>query len=78
MSVQNEKELNIFNFQEWHQNAQLQIFIQANITVGKKLKTCQERPHLLSGRFIKVFYKKTTCPRQPLLSGSESGCLIQV
>ena len=43
-----------------------------------KLKTCQERPHLLSGRFIKVFYKTTTCPRQPLLSGSESGSLIQV
>ena len=33
---------------------QLQIFIQANITVGEKLKTCQERPQLLSGHF-KVF-----------------------
>ena len=31
----------------------------------KKLKTCQERPHLTSGRFIKVFYKKTTCPIKP-------------
>ena len=26
---------NIFNLQEWQQNAQLQIFIPANITVGK-------------------------------------------
>ena len=57
---------------------QLQIFIQANITVGKKLKTCQERPHLLSGCFIKVCYKMTTCPRQPLLSGPKSGHPIQV
>ena len=35
----------------------------------KTLKTCQERPHLLSSRFIKVFYKTTTCPRWPLLHG---------
>ena len=59
-------------------HAQLRIFIQANITVGKKLKTCQERPHLVSGRFIKVFYKTTTCIRRPLLSGPKSGRLIQV
>ena len=58
-------------------HAQLQIFIQANITVGKKLKTCQERPHLVSSRFIKVFYKTTTCPRRPLMGGSKSGRLIQ-
>ena len=58
--------------------AQLQIFIQANIAVGKKLKTCQGRPHLVSGRFIKVFYKTTTCPRQPLFGGPKSGLLIQV
>ena len=50
-------------------HAPLQIFIQANITTGKKLKTCQGRPHLLSGRFIKVFYKTTTHPRRLLLSG---------
>ena len=43
--------------------AQLQVFIQANITMEKKLKTCQEQPHLVSGRFIVVFYKTTTCPR---------------
>ena len=41
-----------YNFQEWHQNIKLQIFIQVNITVGKKLKTCQEQPHLLSGHFV--------------------------
>ena len=51
-----------FYLQELHQNTQLQILIQANITMGKKLKTCQERPHLFSGHFIKVFYKTTTCP----------------
>ena len=27
---------------------------------------------------MKVFYKTTTCPRRPLLSGPKSGCLIQV
>ena len=27
------------------------------------------------GRFIKMFYKMTTCPRQPLLSGPKSGRL---
>ena len=51
----------IFNLKEWHQNAQLQIFFQANITVGKRLKICQGWPHLRSGRFIRVFYKTTTC-----------------
>ena len=45
---------------------------------GKKLKTCQERPHLLSGRFIEVFYKATTCPRRSLLNGPKSGPLILV
>ena len=59
-------------------HAQLQIFIQANITVGKKQKTCQERPHLVNGRFIKVFYKTTTCPRRALLNGPNSSRLIQV
>ena len=74
------KVTNIFNFQEWHQNAQLQIFIQANITAEKILKTCQKRPHLLSSRFIKLFYKcfTTTWPRQSLLSGPKSGRLGQV
>ena len=43
-----------------------------------KLKTCQEQPDLVCGCFIKVFYKTTTCPRWPLLSGPKSGCLIQV
>ena len=57
---------------------QLQIFIQANITMRKKLKTCKEQPHLVSGHFIKVFYKMTTCPRQPILSCPKKGRLIQV
>ena len=45
-------------------HAQLQIFIQANITVEKKTKNL---PRTISGHFIKVFYKK------PLLSGPKSG-----
>ena len=65
-----------FYLQELHQNAQLQVIIQANITVGKKTKNLLERPHLLSGLFIKVFYKTTTCPRLPLLSVPKSGRLI--
>ena len=39
-------------------HVQLQISIQANITVEKKLNTCQERPHLVNGRFIKVFLRQ--------------------
>ena len=42
----------------------------------KNLKTSHEEPHLVSGHFIKVFCKMTTCPRWPLLSGPKSGCLI--
>ena len=41
-------------------------------------KVFSEQPHLASGHFIKVFYKATTCPRQPILSGPKSGRLIQV
>ena len=58
------------------EHAQLQIFIQANTSVGKKkLKTCQGRPNFVSGHFMKVFYKITTCPIRPLLSGPKSDCL---
>ena len=35
----------------------------------QKLKTWQEQPDLVCGCFTKVFYKKATCPRLPLLSG---------
>ena len=35
--------------------------------VKKKLKTCQEQPHLVSDHVIMVFYKTTTWPRQTLL-----------
>ena len=46
--------------------------------MGKILKTCSEQPRLVSGCFIKVFHKMTTCPRQLLLSGPKSSCFIQV
>ena len=58
--------------------AQLQVFIQANITMGKKIKTCQEWPKLVSGCFMRVVYKTTTCPRWSLLNGHKSGHLIPV
>ena len=35
MYFQNEK---YFDLQKWHQNVQLQVFIQANVTVGEKAK----------------------------------------
>ena len=44
----------------------------------KKLKACQEPPHLHSDGFITMFCKTTTCPIGPLLSGLKSGRLIQV
>ena len=50
---------------------QLQIFIQADITIGKKIKTWKEQPHLVSDGYIKVLYKTTPCPRQPLLVAQE-------
>ena len=36
-----------------------------------RTKTCSERPHLASGRLMKVFHKTTTNPRQPLLQSQE-------
>ena len=44
---------NVFNVQECHQNVQLQIFIQANITVRNILVIYYY--YLLSGHFIKWF-----------------------
>ena len=38
----------------------------------------KERPDLVCGRFINVFYKTTTCPRRQLLIGPKSGRLIQI
>ena len=68
-----------FNLQEWHQNTHdYKSLCKQILLLEKKLKTYQEQPHLVSGHFIKVFYKTTTCPRQLLLSGSKSGHLIQV
>ena len=47
-------------------HAQLQIFIQGNITGGSKTKKLSRATALVSGHFMKVFFKMTTCPRQPL------------
>ena len=70
---------NILNLQEWCQNMRnLKYLFKQILPWEKKLKTCQERPHLVSGRFIKVFYKTTTCPRRPLLSGPKSDFPVQV
>ena len=57
-------------FKNGTKHVQLQIFIQANITMGKKLRTWQGQPHLVSGHFIKVFYKTTTCSKWPHFSWS--------
>ena len=46
--------------------------------MGKILKTCSEQSRLVSGCFIKVFRKMTTCPRQLLLSDPKSSYFIQV
>ena len=45
---------------------------------GKKLKTCQEQPYLVSGHFIEVLCKATTCSRRSFLNGPKSGRLVQV
>ena len=51
---------------------QLQIFIQANIVVGQRTKNLP-----VSGRFIKVFYKTTTCPRRDRLIQVWLYCFIE-
>ena len=40
---------------------------------GKKPETSSERSHFTSGRFVKVLYKKTICPKWPLLNGPKTG-----
>ena len=50
---------------------QLLIFTQANTTLGKKLKTCQERPHLVSGRFLKVFLLDDYLPKTTTFEWSQ-------
>ena len=56
-----------------------QIFIvYKTFTVGKNLKTYQERLDLVCGRYIKVFYKTTNCSIRPLLIGPKSSHLVQV
>ena len=48
------------------------------ILLGKKIKSCQEQPHLLSGCFLKLFNKTTTHARRTFLNDPKSGHLIQV
>ena len=38
----------------------IQVFKQIILCEKKTLKTCQERPDLLGGHFIKMFYKTTS------------------
>ena len=61
---------NISNFQEWPKHAEMQIFaiLYKTFTLGGGFgqglpKTLSEWPHLASGCFMKLFYKKTTCPK---------------
>ena len=42
-----------FYIREWHQNTQLQIFIEANITVGKTTKNLPRTNTLASWLFYK-------------------------
>ena len=78
---------NISNLQELYQNTQncKALFTQRFchyktffLKKTKKTKAYSKWPHWASDCFVKVFYKKTTCPRRPLLSGPKSGCLIEV
>ena len=55
---------------------QLPIFIQAK--PWEKTKNLPRTTTFGWWSFNKVFYKTTTYSRQPLLSGSKSGCLTQV
>ena len=63
---------NILRLQEWHQNTRngKSLFTRRLIhyntfTLGKNPKTCSERQHLASVRFMNVLFKTTTCPRWP-------------
>ena len=61
---------NIFNLQKWQQNTlNCQSLFKQILMSEKKLKACQEQQHLVSGHFMNVLYKTTTCTRQPRLSG---------
>ena len=70
----------IFNLQELHQktwNCKSSLF-KKHSQWEQILRTCQERPDLVCGYFVNEFYKTTTCPRRPLLSGPKNGCFIEV
>ena len=76
---------NIFNLQEWHQNMWncksffQQIFIvYKTLTVVIKTKNLLRTTRFCLWFFIEMFYKMTTCPRRPLVSGPRSSRLIQV
>ena len=53
----------ILNLQEWHKNThnRKSLFTMTRLLWGK-VKPYLKWPHLVSGRFKKVFYKRTTCP----------------
>ena len=42
----------MFNLLVWNQNAQLQIFIQANISVGKKYQKPAKKDHICLLAFL--------------------------
>ena len=72
----------ILNLQEKHQNTEIpnlysskSLFFTKHSQWGIKTKNLPKTIRLVCGHFIKVFYKTTTCPRQPLLSGPKGGCL---
>ena len=68
--------VNIFIFKNCTKTRSCKSLFKQILPWEKKTKNLPERPHLLSGLFIKVFYKTTTCPRLPLLSVPKSGRLI--
>ena len=77
--------MSIFNLQEWHQNTWnckslfQQVFIVfKTFSRGIKAKNLPRTTRFCLWSFMKVFYKTTTCPRRPLLSGPKSARLIQV
>ena len=73
------------NLQEWDQNPRnckslfQQIFIvYKTFTVGIKIKNLPGTIRSCLWLLYKDVYKTTTCPIEPLLTGSKSSCLLQV
>ena len=71
---------NIFNLPRMAPKCTITYFHTSKYYHGdEKLKTCQEQPHLLSGRFIKVFHKMTTtfewCQEWSSYTGLSVNCI---